>query len=49
MGVAGEKDLEEIDRRIEKEIEEAVIFAKNSPDPDLEEALKDVYIGEYIP
>ncbi len=49
MGVLSEKDLEEINRRIEKEIEEAVVFAQNSPDPDLEDALEDIYVGKYIP
>ncbi|MDI7260122.1 MAG: thiamine pyrophosphate-dependent dehydrogenase E1 component subunit alpha [Thermodesulfobacteriota bacterium] len=47
--VCGEKNLEAIDRRVEKEIEEAVEFAQNSPDPNPEDALEDVYIGEYIP
>jgi len=49
MEVCCEKDLEAIDRKVEKEIEEAVEFAQNSPDPNPEEALDDVYIGEYIP
>ena len=49
MGVLGEKDPEEINHKIEKEIEDAVIFAQDSPDPELEEALEDIYIGEYIP
>ena len=49
MEVCCEKDLEAIDRKVEKEIEEAVEFAQNSPDPNPEEALEDVYIGEYIP
>lgn len=48
-GVCEEKDLDAIDRRLEREIEEAVEFARNSPDPDPEDALQDVYIGEYIP
>ena len=47
--VCGEKNLEAIDRRVEKEIEEAIEFAQNSPDPNPEDALEDVYIGEYIP
>ena len=47
--VCSEKDLYDIDQRIEKEIEEAVKFAQSSPDPNPEDALEDVYIGEYIP
>ena len=42
-------DIEEINRRVEKEIEEAVAFAQRSPDPDLEDALEDIYVGRYIP
>jgi len=33
----------------EKEIEKAVEFAQNSPDPNPEEALEDVYVSGYIP
>jgi pyruvate dehydrogenase E1 component alpha subunit len=47
--VCSEKDLYDIDQKIEKEIEEAVKFAQSSPDPKPEDALEDVYIGEYIP
>jgi pyruvate dehydrogenase E1 component alpha subunit len=49
MEVCNQKDLESIDRRVEREIGEAVEFAKNSPDPDHEDALENVYIGENIP
>ena len=49
MGTCGEKELEEINKRIQKEIEGAVVFAQNSPDPDPEEALEDVYVDRYIP
>ena len=49
MGTCGEREIEEIDQRVEKEIEEAVVFAQNSPDPDPEEALEDVYVDGYIP
>ena len=49
MGIATDKKLKYIDDRIRREIEEAVIFAQNSQDPQPEEALEDVYIGEYIP
>jgi acetoin:2,6-dichlorophenolindophenol oxidoreductase subunit alpha len=49
MQVCVVKELEEIDRKVEREIEEAVAFAQNSPDPRPEEAFEDVYVGEYIP
>jgi pyruvate dehydrogenase E1 component alpha subunit len=49
MQVCVVKELEEIDRKVEREIEEAVTFAQNSPDPRPEEAFEDVYVGEYIP
>jgi len=49
MQVCDEKGLEKIDQAVAKEIEEAVIYAINSPEPDLEDALEDVYVGEFIP
>ena len=49
MGLASEKELEEIDQKVEREIEEAVIFAQNSPHPDPGEAFEDVYVGDFIP
>ncbi len=42
-------DLDEIDQRTEKEIDEAVMFAQSSPEPEAEDALEDVYVGPYIP
>jgi acetoin:2,6-dichlorophenolindophenol oxidoreductase subunit alpha len=49
MGTCGEKDLEETNRNVEREIEEAVLFARNSPEPDPEDTLVDIYIDHYIP
>jgi pyruvate dehydrogenase E1 component alpha subunit len=49
MGTSGTDELEEINQRVKKEIEEAVVFAQNSPDPDTEDALEDVYVDGYIP
>ena len=49
LGACEEREIEEINRRVEKEIEEAVVFAQNSPDPSPEEALEDVYVDGYIP
>jgi pyruvate dehydrogenase E1 component alpha subunit len=41
--VTKEANLQKIDEQIQTEIEEAIEFAKNSPDPNPEDALKDVY------
>ncbi|MGA2317178.1 MAG: thiamine pyrophosphate-dependent dehydrogenase E1 component subunit alpha [Thermodesulfobacteriota bacterium] len=49
MKICSEKDLAEIDQKIEKEIEEAVVFAQSSPEPEVEDALEDIYVGPYIP
>jgi len=38
-----EKDLEEIRTRVDREIDEAVDFAKKSPDPEPDDALKYIY------
>ena len=43
MGVLTEKESEKIDQEIAQEIEAAVKFAAESPFPDPEEALEDVY------
>jgi pyruvate dehydrogenase E1 component alpha subunit len=36
--------LEAIDRQVEKEIDEAVIFAEESPLPAIEELFTDIYV-----
>lgn len=41
--IATEKDFNEIDKEIEKELEEAVEFGRNSEKPELEIALQDVF------
>jgi pyruvate dehydrogenase E1 component alpha subunit len=43
MGALTEKEADKIDQEIAKEIDEAVKFAEESPFPDPEEALEDVY------
>lgn len=43
MGLLSEETVEEIEHRIEKELDEAVSFARNSPDPKPEDALVDVW------
>jgi len=41
QGILNERDLTVIESRVEKEISEAVAFAKNNPYPDLKEAYTD--------
>ena len=43
QGVISEEDLEKEEAAIEKEIDEAVEYAKNAPLPSYESALKNVY------
>lgn len=49
MAVCTARDLDEIDQRMEKEIDEAVMFAQSSQEPEAEDALNDIYVGPYIP
>ena len=42
-GMIGEDELIKIEQRIERDIEEAVEYAKSSPDPKPEDALRDVF------
>jgi pyruvate dehydrogenase E1 component alpha subunit len=44
-----ESDIEIINERVKKEVEESVTFAEESPWPDENELLKDVYIQEDYP
>lgn len=46
-GLATQADLDEIETRIEAEIEAAVAFADASPFPAPEELYEDVYVGDY--
>jgi len=48
-GAATEEQLKEIENNIEKEIDVAVEFAQNSPQPNLAEATTDVYSGSFYP
>ncbi len=43
------EDIEAINERVRKEVEESVTFAEESPWPDDDELLKDVYIQEDYP
>jgi pyruvate dehydrogenase E1 component alpha subunit len=45
----GEEDLEKIHERVRNEVEESVKFAEESPWPDDDELLKDVYVQEDYP
>jgi acetoin:2,6-dichlorophenolindophenol oxidoreductase subunit alpha len=42
-GVATEAEIESIDGTVRREVEEAIQFAEASPEPDLEDALQDIY------
>ena len=42
-------EIEAINERIEKEIDECVVFAENSPYPDDSELLKDIYVQPDYP
>jgi len=48
-GFATQEVLDEIDRRIENIVEESVKFAEESPFPDDDELLKDVYVDQNYP
>ena len=43
-GILSQEEIVKINKDIEAEIEEAVKFAKESPYPDPEETLEDVYV-----
>lgn len=45
----GEEDIEAINERVKKEVEDCVQFAEDSPWPDDDELLKDVYIQKDYP
>ena len=45
-GIATAEEIEELERAVEQEIEEAVAFARASPKPRPEEALEGVYVEE---
>lgn len=46
QGVARVEELQETEKKVIERIEESVAYALSSPDPDPEEALRDVYYGE---
>jgi pyruvate dehydrogenase E1 component alpha subunit len=45
--IATIQELESIDADIEKEVQEAVEFASNSPFPKPEDALEDLFGGQF--
>ena len=48
-GFATESQLDEIDNGVKVEIEECVKFAEESPYPDNDELLKDIYAQQDYP
>ena len=46
LGIIEKEYFDEIDKKVEKEIEEAVEFALNSPEPELNELYEDVFCKE---
>jgi pyruvate dehydrogenase E1 component alpha subunit len=48
MHVASEQDLAQIDQRIEREVEEAVRFAEESPSPALDSLMDFIYAPDDI-
>lgn len=46
LGIVEEEYFNQIDEKVEKEIQEAIEFAANSPEPELEELYTDVYCKE---
>ena len=49
LGYATQKELEDLEKKIENEVKEAVQFAEESPDPPVEELYKDVYVQKDYP
>jgi pyruvate dehydrogenase E1 component alpha subunit len=45
-GIASEAELNELDQRVEKEVQEAVAFAESSPEPPAEELFANIYADE---
>jgi pyruvate dehydrogenase E1 component alpha subunit len=46
LGIVEEEYFNQIDKKVEKEIQEAIEFAANSEEPELEELYEDVYCKE---
>lgn len=46
QGIAGEKELQEVEKKVVERIEESVTCALSSPDPEPREALRHVFYGE---
>ena len=45
MGYINEKLVAEIDEQVAKEFQDAVDYALNSPEPQLDSAFEDIYVG----
>lgn len=48
-GIATEKDLEEIEKKVKEQVNEAVQFAEDSDWPDISEAMTDIYAQKDYP
>jgi pyruvate dehydrogenase E1 component alpha subunit len=48
-GWVDEAGLEEMHEKVKAEIEEAIEFANEAPEPDLADVYDDVSVSEYIP
>jgi pyruvate dehydrogenase E1 component alpha subunit len=48
-GIATEKDLEEIEKKVRQQVNESVQFAEESDWPDIEEAMTDIYVQKDYP
>ncbi len=46
QGIAGERELQEVEKKVVERIEESVTCALSSPDPEPGEALRHVFYGE---
>jgi acetoin:2,6-dichlorophenolindophenol oxidoreductase subunit alpha len=46
--VLAEKELDEIDQDVKQQLESAVKFARESPDPDPQDAFRDIFVSSYF-
>jgi pyruvate dehydrogenase E1 component alpha subunit len=47
--IVSDAELEEINKRVDAAVAESVKFAEESPLPDVDEVLKDVYVDQAYP
>jgi pyruvate dehydrogenase E1 component alpha subunit len=46
--VLAEKEFDEIDQDVKQQLESAVKFARESPDPDPQDAFRDIFVSSYF-